>query len=271
MSYYETLGLNKEPFSTSPDPDFFYRSQAHNSALKRLEIGIRLKRGMSLVLGDVGTGKTTLLRSLLQEFAGEDDFQFHMILDPVYTSEFHFLKTLARMFNIEPDNNSTHDYKSELERYLFRKGVDEQKTLVLLVDEAQKLTSNLLEILRVLLNYETNDYKLLQLIIMGQMELLPKTQRIKNFYDRVVLKYILNPLDEHETAEMIKFRLHRAGLAGDRTLFTPDSVKTIYEYSQGYPRKVALLCHNAVEELIMRGKDMIDDEIVESVVRREMI
>ncbi len=90
MSYYQNLGLNKEPFSTSPDPAFLYRSMAHSSALNRLEIAIRLKRGLSLIFGDVGTGKTTLLRALLQEFAQDQDFIFHMIFDPDYNSEFQF-------------------------------------------------------------------------------------------------------------------------------------------------------------------------------------
>ena len=92
MSYYEALDLMAEPFTTSPDPAFFYKSSGHNSVLKRLEIAIRLKRGMSLILGDVGIGKTTLSRALLQEFTNDDEFLFHMILDPSHNSEFQFLE-----------------------------------------------------------------------------------------------------------------------------------------------------------------------------------
>ena len=169
MSYYENLQLKKEPFSTSPDPEFLYRSSEHNAALKRLEIAIRLKRGLSVILGDVGTGKTTLSRALLQEFSQDHDFIFHMILDPTYNSEFQFLETLVNTFQITPNARTTHDYKEEIEKYLFKKGVDENKTIVLLIDEGQKLASNFLEELRTLLNYETNEYKLLQLIIMIQM------------------------------------------------------------------------------------------------------
>ena len=269
MGYYESLNLIREPFSTSPDPAFLYRSSAHNSVLKRLEISIRLKRGLSVILGDVGIGKTTLSRALLQEFANDDDFIFHMILDPTYNSEFQFLETLVNMFGITPNARTTHDYKEEIEKYLFKKGVDENKTIVLLVDEGQNLAANYLEVLRTLLNYETNEYKLLQLVIMSQMELLPRIKRIKNFYDRIALKYIINPLDLKETEEMILFRLQQAGFPKDRNLFDQDSVKIIFESSQGYPRKIAMLCHNALEELIIQDKKEVDKDIMMQVIKRE--
>ena len=271
MGYYESLNLTREPFSTSPDPTFLYRSSAHNSVLKRLEISIRLKRGLSVILGDVGTGKTTLSRALLQEFANDDDFIFHMILDPTYNSEFQFLETLVNMFGITPNARTTHDYKEEIEKYLFKKGVDENKTIVLLVDEGQNLAANYLEVLRTLLNYETNEYKLLQLVIMSQMELLPRIKRVKNFYDRISLKYIINPLDLNETEEMILFRLQQAGFPKDRNLFNTDSIKTIFEHSQGYPRKIAMLCHNALEELIIQDKKEVDKDIIMQVIKREDI
>jgi len=271
MDYYKVLGLKTEPFSTSPDPAFFYRSTAHDSALKRLEIAIRLKRGLSLILGDIGTGKTTLSRALLREFSKDRDFIFHMILDPTYNSEFQFLETLARMFKITPDARTTHDYKEEIERYLFKKGVNEKKTIVLLIDEGQKLSANFLEVLRMLLNYETNEYKLLQLVIMSQTELLPKIKRIKNFYDRITLKYMINPLDEEETKGMIDFRLREAGFPPDRILFTPESIKHIFDYSQGYPRKIALLCHNALEEIIMRQKQVVDENVILELIKRENV
>ena len=268
MSYYEVLSLNREPFSTSPDPAFLYRSMAHNSALKRLEIAIRLRRGLSLILGDVGTGKTTISRALLQTFAKDRNVIFHMIMDPTYKSEFQFLETLVKMFNITPEERTTHGYKEEIEKFLFKKGVDENKTIVLLIDEGQKLVGTFLEVLRSLLNYETNEYTLLQLVIMSQMEILPKIKRVRNFYDRIALKYIINPLDERETGELIRFRLHEAGCPEDKELFTPGSLKLIYEHSQGYPRKLSMLCHNALEEIIMQDKTVVDEEIISEVIRK---
>ena len=97
MSYYTELGLTKEPFSTSPDPAFFFRSSSHAQALARLEIAIRLRRGLSLILGEVGTGKTTLARTLLANFPQEDGFSFHIVLDPSFESEYQFLLHLSRI------------------------------------------------------------------------------------------------------------------------------------------------------------------------------
>ncbi|MFH1655815.1 MAG: AAA family ATPase [Candidatus Omnitrophota bacterium] len=270
MSYYKILYLEKEPFSTSPDPEFLYRSREHNAVLQRLEIAIRLRRGLSLILGDVGTGKTTLSRTLFQSFIGEEDkFIFKMILDPSYKSEYQFLTTLAKIFGVLPDFRSTIDLQEAIEKYLFQKGVEENKTIVLLIDEGQKLSQPFLEILRTLLNYETNEYKLLQLVIMSQMELLPRITKIRNFMDRVSLKYIINPLDQKETKEMIEFRLKQAGYNRTKKLFDDEAVEKIYNFTQGYPRKVALLCHNALEKLVMYNKDVVDEEIVNSLLEEE--
>lgn len=269
MSYFHSLQLEREPFSTSPDPRFLYRSVSHISALQRIEIAIRLRRGLIVILGDVGTGKTTLSRTLLQNFHGDDKYIFHMMLDPQYRSEFQFLAALTRMFKIKPRFRSTLDYKDAIEQYLFQKGVEENKTIVLLIDEGQKLTPSFLEILRILLNYETNEYKLLQLVIFAQTELLPKIRKVRNFMDRICLKYILNPLDQKETGKMIRFRLKQAGLDNSEDLFGSDAMKKIYEFTQGYPRRIIHLCHNALEYMLMYEKKYIDVDLIEQVISRE--
>lgn len=270
MSYYQAINLEKEPFSTSPDPQFFYRSREHNTALQRLEIAIRLRRGLSVILGDVGTGKTTLSRTLFQSFIGEEDkFIFKMILDPNYKTEYQFLTNLAKTFGVLPDFRSTIDLQEAIEKYLFQKGVEENKTIVLLIDEGQKLSQPYLEILRTLLNYETSEYKLLQLVILAQMEILPRITKIRNFMDRVSLKYIINPLDLKETKEMIGFRLKQAGYNGQGSLFSDEAIERIYDFTQGYPRKISLICHNALERLVMYDKNIVDEEVVSELLSEE--
>jgi len=272
MSYYTVLGFQKEPFSTSPDPDFFYQSYEHKAALTNILIEIRLKRGLSVILGDVGIGKTTLSRKLFQLLSVRENICEYMILDPSYDSEYMFLLSLMRTFGIKigSENPSSLDIKEALKRFLFQKGVNENKTVVLLVDEAQKLNSMSLELLRMLLNYETNEFKLLQLVLLGQMELLPRLLDIKNFTDRISLRCTLTPFKEEETREMIKFRIRQAGYEGREDLFTNDAITQIHEYTGGYPRKISMLSHKALKFLVMRNVPIVTGEIIKEIVEGEV-
>ena len=271
MSYYRLLGLQKEPFSTSPDPSFFYLSKDHKAALCRLQIAISLKRGLSVILGDVGTGKTTLSRKLSRVLAQDEKVSFHMILNPYFRSDRQFLSRLAKLFHIGmPARATALDYMEAVERYLFRRGVEDHRTMVLLIDEAQILPDFVLEILRILLNYETNEYKILQLVLVGQLELLPRISRMSNFWDRIALKYVLNPLGEDEVRDMIRFRLGRAGYSGEAPLFTDEAIRLIWGHTNGYPRKLSLFCHNALESLIMRDGKVVDEEVVGRLIEEEV-
>jgi general secretion pathway protein A len=263
MHYFEMLGFEREPFSCSPDPAFFYLSDDYRECLQRLEIAIRLKRGLNIILGEVGTGKTTLSRVLYRMFQRESpDFIFQFILDPGFPTEFQFFNSLVKLFDITPSGRSTFEYKEAIQNYLFQKGVEEEKTVVLLIDEGQKLSTSHLEILRNLLNYETNEYKLLQLLIFAQMEFVPRVKRVENFLDRVNMKYVFRPLSQPDTRKMIEFRLRIAGLNGGRSLFTDDGYNAVYAETLGYPRKIINLCHHALLTMLIKEREMIDAEIV---------
>ena len=271
MSYYKALGLTKEPFSTSPDPSFFFHSREHKAALCRLQIAISLKRGMSVILGDIGTGKTTLSRKLARELSTDPNIDFNLILNPYFRSEKQFLSRVARLFHIKMSSRATGlDYMEAVERFLFRVGVEGNKTVVLLIDEAQILPDFVFEILRILLNYETNEYKILQLVLVGQMELMPRISARSNFWDRIAMKYVLNPLCEDEVRDMIDYRLRQAGFTGAAPLFTDEAIRTILRESSGYPRKLTLYCHNCLEHLVMHDKKIVDGEVARRVVDAEV-
>lgn len=283
MSYYKILGFEKEPFSTSPDPEFFYLSKEHEAALTNILIELRIKRGLSVILGDVGTGKTTLSRKLIQELKSRDDFIFHIVLDPSFDNEYLFLSSLAKNLDIAPSRNifpsafndsqpqaTILDLRESLERFLFQKGVTENRTVVIIIDEAQKLNDNSLEILRVLLNYETNEYKLLQLVLLGQLELYTRIMNIPNFFDRISFKYVLNPLGLNETKEMIDFRIRQAGYRANMRLFLDEAVKEIYQYSRGYPRRITMLCHRALKELVLKNKFVVDAALIADLLQGDI-
>lgn len=271
MSYFKLLGLEREPFSTSPDPDFFFLSAAHRAALYRLRISVRLQRGLSLVLGDVGTGKTTLSRRLSQVLPQDGPIDFHVVLNPYFSTDQEFLTALMETFHLDVPSPlpPLRALLSILERYLFSRAVEQGRTIVLLVDEAQQLTPSNLELLRALLNYETPDTKLLQLILMAQLECQPTLRAIRNLWDRVSLKYVLNPLDESETKELIQFRLSQAGFADREPLFSDEAVKEIFLATQGYPRRIAMLCHDALERLVMDHQPVVTAPLIRGIVGKE--
>ncbi len=279
MSYYRILGFEKEPFSTSPDPEFLYFTQGHQSVLTNTLIELRLKRGLSVILGDVGTGKTTLCRKLIRSLKERNDFVFHCILDPSFENEIDFLNILTRNFEIKTEESGQQhvsgrltvlDLKEALEKFLYEKCLMENKTVVLIIDESQKLSETSIEMLRVILNYETNENKLLQLVLFGQLELYSKIVGIPNFMDRVSFKYVLNPLGLSETREMIRFRIKQAGYASGFQLFTDEAIEMIHKTSRGYPRKITSLCHRGLKHLVMKKKWTVDNEIIKDIIDEDV-
>lgn len=271
MSYYQTFGLKEEPFSTSPDPSFFWLSESHRSALYRLQIGIKLKRGLSVILGDVGTGKTTLSRRLFQAMQ-DSGVRFHPIFTPLAKSDVQFTHLLLDALQLRVSgsaNGFLAKALSVIEHHLLKTTLEEKKTVVLLIDEAQKLSPDALEILRALLNFETHQEKLLQLVLIGQAELLPLLTQRKNFWDRVSLKQVLRPLTEIETEKLIHFRIEKAGWTGTEPLFSREACQLIHQISHGYPRQITRLAHDALEQAVMKEKVKIDRSLIEDLVEQE--
>lgn len=260
MDYFKTLNLEREPFSNSPDPGLFFNSKQHLEALQKLEISLRLKRGLNVITGDVGTGKTTLSRQLIQKISHDQTLEFFLILDPGFTSTKDFLNCIVNHFSgqTQPGTDET-TLKEQIKKYLFSKGVDHQITTVLMIDEGQKLPVFCLEVLRELLNYETNDNKLLQIIIFAQKEFNDILETLDNFNDRINFRYELSPLGFSETKELIKFRLENSSVHPAKTaFFTFFAYMAIYHYTNGFPRKIINLCHHIMIGLIIRNRTSAD-------------
>lgn len=271
MSYYNLLGFSREPFSTSPDPYFLYMSREYDLALTNILIQLRLKRGLSVILGDVGTGKTSLSRKIVQELHRRRDFLFHVVLNPIFEDEKEFLCHLIKNFQDQPFCDLSQATVSELrdgfERFLLEKNLQEKKTVILIIDEAQKLEQRTLESLRILLNYETNEFKLIQIVLLGQLELFAKISQIPNFYDRIDFKFSLNPLGFEETKQMIEFRIRQAGYQKANYLFLEEAIGQIYQYSKGYPRAVIRIAHKCLRALILsRVKTVVDRDLVKEAI-----
>ncbi len=257
MAYYKIFQFDREPFSNSPDPVLFFNSRQHTQALQQLEIAIRLKRGLNVITGDVGTGKTTLSRQLIQRLSNDSDIEYFLMLDPGYTVPCDFLSAILNLFNIETSQqiNDENLLKETFKNHLFSRGVDKGKIQVLLIDEGQKLSVSCIEILRELLNYETNNEKLLQIVIFAQKEFYQMLLDMENVNDRINFRYVLTPLNYFETKELIGYRLRKSGHSDSaKTLFTNLSYVAIFYFTKGYPRKIIHLCHHILLSLIIEKK-----------------
>ena len=271
MDYFSILNLKKEPFSNSPDPKFFFQSRQHLDCLQKLELALRLRRGLNVIIGDVGTGKTTLCRQLIARFALNRDIETHLILDPFFSDASEFLSTVYNMFKGYKPVKGSNDWqiKENIKQYLFHKGVDEKKNVVLIIDEGQKIPDFCLEILREFLNYETNEYKLLQIVIFAQKEFEKTIDLHANFADRINLYHFLKPLGFRDTRLMIKFRLEQSIDSGRTyTFFTGPALWAIYWATGGYPRKIINLCHRCIMTMIIQNRSIVNFYLVRSCIQR---
>ncbi|BBO87390.1 AAA family ATPase [Desulfosarcina ovata] len=270
MDYFSILNLDREPFSNTPDPQFLFESRQHVCCLQKIELALRLKRGLNVVIGSVGAGKTTLCRALLQQFASDTTIESHLILDPGFDSPSAFLRRIGRMITGRPlPEHDGHGAKEQIKNSLFQKGVKQNKTVILIVDEGQKLSLDCLEILRELLNYETNTQKLLQIVVFAQDEFQQALAATANLADRVNLIHFLGPMDFGDTCRMIRFRIGRASSdAQGPNLFTPLSLFAIYRATGGYPRKIIHLCHQCMLAMIIQNRRRIGWPLVHACANR---
>lgn len=266
MNLFDSIGLKADPFSTSPNVDLFYPAIQHRQCLEGLELAIRMRRGLSVVRGGIGVGKTTISRKLIQNFKLEsDDFDFYLILDPKFESEIILLKHIIELFGVNESANSVQECRNIIENYLLRVGVEQGKTLVLIIDEGQNLPGEMLDVFRTLLNFETDDFKLLQLIIFGQPEMGNMIHKYPNFEDRISFDFEIGPITLEDMKGMIDHRVEATG-GTPGSWFTEKGIIKIHKNTQGYPRKVTQLCHQLLMTMMSEDKDQINEEMIQRVI-----
>jgi len=272
MEYFKILNLAKEPFSNSPDPEFFYESPQHVECLQQVEMALRLRRGLNVVTGDVGTGKTTLCRQLIRQLAWDKSVSSHLLLDPNFDNALDFLANISLLFGIpesEIGEKSEWHYKEMIKNFLYRRSLEEGRITVLIIDEGQTIPAFGLEMLREFLNYETNEFKLLQIVIFAQKEFRKILRQHRGFTDRINLYFHLKPLSFKDTRSMILFRMDRAADSGVSTVrFTWPAFWEIYQITGGYPRKIVMLCHQIMLMLIIQSRTQVSWSLVRETYRR---
>jgi general secretion pathway protein A len=242
--YEEFYRFNEAPFRLTPDPNYLYLSTHHREALGHLLFGIREGSGFVAITGEIGTGKTTLLRALLRDL--EPTTIVGYLFNPAL-SDLEILQTVNSEFSLPSDSSSKKELVEHLNRFLVAQKLAGRRVVVI-VDEAQALAPATLEQLRLLSNLETETQKLLQIVLVGQPELRALLRRpdLAQLNQRITIRWHLKPLDRDETIEYIRHRLRVAGGAAAVGVFTPPSCRLIHRYARGVPRLINIACHHAL-------------------------
>ncbi len=257
--YESAFGLTEKPFSLTPDPDFLFLSDSHQKALDHLLFGLESGDGFIVVTGDVGVGKTTVCRALLRQLS--DRYVTSIVLNPMLTEK-ELIRGILEDFGAEAKGGTKKDHLDALNRFLLE-SAETGKRPVLIVDEAQDLTPTLLEQVRLLSNLETEKRKLIQIVLIGQIELKAKLSmhELRQLDQRVTVRAHILPLDRKAMRRYVDHRLSVAG-AGGRQLVTDGAEKTLYRCSGGVPRVVNMLCDRAFLSAGLRDAGSIEAQDV---------
>lgn len=257
--YTEFFGLNEKPFAITPDPRYLYMSARHTDALAHLLYGISESGGFIQLTGEVGTGKTTLIRSVLEQLPEKADIA--LILSPQLTT-LEFLETIVQELHCAvPSERTVKAHIDALNEQLMRAHADGRR-VVLIVDEAQTLSPELLEQVRLLTNLETAKQKLLQIILIGQPELRELLDRpeMRQIAQRITGRYHLEPLSKDDTRAYVNHRLRVAGTQSD--VFTKSAINALYRYSRGIPRLINVIADRALLAGYTRDQRSVDAKLV---------
>ena len=261
--YLDFYNLTEQPFNVTPDPRFLYMAGRHSTALNHLLFGIQQRKGFVLLTGEVGTGKTTLCRRLPSLLG--PGHEIALVLSPML-SQTQLLRGIVEAFDIECSHRDRLGYLTALNSFLLdinSKG----RNGVLIIDEAQDMSVELLETTRLLSNLETDSTKLLQIVLSGQPELRDQLRRpaLRQLAQRITVRYHLHSMNRHETGEYINHRLSIAG--GDSRLrFDENAVNEIFQFSGGTPRLINAVGDKALLAGYVASTNFIDDEIVRTAI-----
>lgn len=265
--YKTFFDLTRNPFELTPDPAFLFPTKRHNEALAALYYAVRRHKGFVVLTGEVGTGKTLLLRCLLQLFKQSKDVAYAYLFNSRLSAT-EFLQYVVSDFGLSPSGKNKSELLLELSKYVVSRGLS-KLTTVLIVDEAHHLSADILEEVRLLTNLETTTEKLLQIVLVGQPELDEKLDsvRLRQLKQRIALRAQLEPLSANETKEYVERRLHVAGANSSATvLFPAETIAAVYRHSRGTPRLINTVCENALLTAYTRQMRSVTPEIIDGVV-----
>ncbi len=258
--YQQHFGLIEIPFTISPDPRYLFLTSQHKEALAKCLYIVKQNGGLAVIYGDIGTGKTTIARRLYQLLKEDTTLDVAMIVTPDLKTDAAFLRRIMAEFKVQPRRSYSQSL-TEFQSFVTQ-SYAKNKNLVLVVDEAQQMTTSMIEVIRVLLNFESDSAKFLQIVLLGQNELAGILDKIPAVKSRVTMFGALSSLTKSDAEQMIAFRWKAAG--GDNHPFTPEALDAIFTLSRGLPREICKLCNESLIKAFSTGGKEVTAEMVEA-------